>query len=108
MEGFLGATDSAVSSSGREASKPLRYGCEMSGTRAVEMVGELAEVEKAEGKKRMLELQRDLCSQSSEWRDQTATARVLARWMRSSRSGVLRSGLEMSVLRVECDDEGAL
>lgn len=101
MDGLRGTTDNAMSSSGREAPKPLRYGREISGTRAAEAVGERPDVEKAEGKKTMLEEQMDLCSQSSECRDQTATARVCARRMRSSRSGVLRSGLEMSVLSVE-------
>lgn len=108
MDGFLGATDSAVSRSGREASKPTRKGAEMSGTRAAAAVDECAEVEKAEGKKRMLLPQRDLCSQSRECRDQRATARVCARRTRSLRSGVLRSGLAMRACRVELLAAGAL
>src|SRR4051812_7573004 len=100
MLGLRGATDMSVSVSGREASKPTRKGWEMAGTRAAPTVGWVAAAETAEGKKRMLALQSDLCSQSSECSDQRATARVWARRTRSLRSGVLRSGLEMSVCSV--------
>lgn len=58
IDGFRGTTESAVSRSGREASKPVRYGRCISGTRAAVAVDECAEVEMAEGKKRMFELQR--------------------------------------------------
>lgn len=106
MEGCLGARESAVSSSGREASNPLRNGEEMSGKR--EAVEEWADLEMAEGKKRTLGEQIDLCSQSSECRDQRATASVWASWKRSLRSGVFRSGLEIRAWRVEWDGAGAL
>lgn len=79
----------------------------MSGTTAAEtVVARVAAREAAEGKKRMFALQRDLWSQSREWRDQRAQARVDARVMRSSRSGVLRSGEEIRVWRVEWDVAG--
>lgn len=51
----------------------------MSGIRAAAAVGEFADVENADGKKVMFEEQSDLCSQSSECRDQRATASVCAR-----------------------------
>lgn len=108
MEGFRGTTESAMSRSGREASNPLRKGEVIKGMRAAVAVGECAAVEKFEGKKRILEVQRDLCSQSRECKDQSATARVQARETRSSRSGVLRSGLEMRAWSVEKEDAGAL
>lgn len=73
----------------------------MSGMSAAVAVGDVAELEKADGKKVMFELQRDLCSQSREWRDQRATASVCARRILSSRSGVFRSGEEMRAWRVE-------
>lgn len=108
MLGFRGLTLISASKSGREASKPTRYGDPMSGTTAAEtVVARIAAREAAEGKKRMFALQRDLWSQSSEWRDQRAQARVDARLMRSSRSGVLRSGEEIRVWRVEWDVAGS-
>lgn len=60
MDGLRGATDKAVSRSGREASKPARNGDEISGTRAAVAVEDCAEEENAEGKKMMLDEQRDL------------------------------------------------
>lgn len=108
MDGLRGATERAMSRSGREASKPARKGDDMSGTRAAAAVVDCAEEENAEGKKRTLDAQRDLCSQSREWRDQRETERVFARSMRSFKSGVLRSDEEMRACRVEKVAAGAL
>lgn len=93
MEGLRGARERESSREGREASKPARYGLDMSGAEEDEV--DEGEVE-GEEKKRTFAEQMDLWSQSREWRDQVATARRRARRTRSSRSGVDRSGEAMA------------
>lgn len=97
----FGATDISPMWSGLEVSKPNRYGDEISGTLAAKDVSRVAAVEKADGKKRMLEDANDLCSQSRECRDHSAIARVCANLNLSLRSGVRRSLLDIRELRVE-------
>ena len=75
----------------------------MSGTLAAKDVSLVAEAEKADGKKRMLDDANDLCSQSRECRDHSATAKVCANMNLSLRSGVRRSLLDIRELRVEQD-----
>jgi hypothetical protein len=60
----------------------------MSATVAALAVARVADVENADGKNKMLLLERDLCSQSRECRDHKATANVWARLKRFPRSGV--------------------
>lgn len=56
----LEATDISPIPSGRETSKPNKYGDEISGMLAATAVVFVAEVEKAEGKNKTFELENDL------------------------------------------------
>jgi hypothetical protein len=58
--GFLLPTDISPIPSGRETSKPRRYGDDISGMLAAAAVVFVAELENAEGKNKTFELEKDL------------------------------------------------